>query len=118
MPTLITKPSVIEAGGNLPLLIEEYVGRVNTGTQSVSIARVMSPAGRMEAGRTPEYDEYSVVLMGTLHVESLDGAVDVHTGQAVITRKGNWVRFSTPDETEYISVCLPAFGPRMMHPDQ
>ena len=94
------------------MMIQEYVGRVMTGTQGVSIARVLSPAGRVEPGKTPEFDEYAIVLTGTLRVESQDGAVDVCTGQAVIARHGKWIRYSTPEETEYISVCLPAFAPR------
>ena len=118
MPTLIKKPHVIEVDGNLPMMIQEYVGRVMTGTQGVSIARVLSPAGRVEPGKTPEFDEYAIVLMGTLRVESQDGAVDVRTGQAVIARHGKWIRYSTPEETEYISVCLPAFAPRMVHWDR
>ncbi len=117
MPTVIKKPSVIEAGGNLPMLIEEYVGRVNSGTQGVSIARITSPAGRAEPGRTAEYDEYALVLGGTLQVATRDGAVDVCTGQAVIVRRGTWVRYSTPQATEYVAICLPAFTPKMIHRD-
>ena len=117
MPTLISKPIVVEAEGNLSMMVEEYVGRVSSDTSALSIARVMSPAGRVESGKTPEFDEYSVVLMGTLRVESLDGVVEAHTGQAVIARKGKWVRYSTPELTEYIAVCLPAFTPRLMHRD-
>jgi mannose-6-phosphate isomerase-like protein (cupin superfamily) len=118
MPTLIQKPHVIVVEGDQPLLIEEYFGRVNTLTKSVSIARILSPAGRIESGKTPEFDEYSIVLMGVLRVESREGVVDVRTGQAIIANKGQWVRFSTPEETEYISVCLPAFAPKMMNRDR
>src|SRR6266568_8633005 len=118
MPTLIQKPTVIEVEGNQPMMIQEYVGRVNSATQSVSIARVVSQAGRIEPGKTPEFDEYSLVLMGTLRVESKDGAVDVNSGQAVIVRRGNWVRYSTPDVAEYIAICLPAFAPKMMNRDR
>lgn len=118
MPTLIHKPHVIVVDGDLPLLIEEYVGRVNTLTPSVSIARVLSPAGRIESGKTPEFTEYSLVLMGVLRVESREGVVDVGVGQAIIVNKGKWVRYSTPKETEYISVCLPAFAPKMLHKDR
>lgn len=117
MPTLIKKPHVIVVEGDHPLLIEEYIGRVNTLTPSVSIARVLSPAGRIESGKTPEFNEYSVVLMGVLRVESHEGVVDVGTGQAIIVNKGKWVRYSTPEEAEYISVCLPAFAPKMMNKD-
>jgi len=115
MPTLISKPTVVEAEGTLSMMVEEYVGRVTSETTSVSIARVLSPAGRVETVKTPEYDEYSVVLMGTLRVETRDSAIEARTGQAVIVRKGKWVRYSTPELTEYIAVCLPAFTPRLMH---
>lgn len=118
MTKLINRPIVVEAEGNLPMMIEEYVGRVASDTSAVSIARVLSPAGRIESGKTPEFDEYSLVLMGTLRVESQDGVVDVRTGQALIARKGKWVRYSTPELTEYIAVCLPAFTPRLMHRDR
>jgi ethanolamine utilization protein EutQ (cupin superfamily) len=118
MPTLIKKPNVVEAEGNLSMMVEEFVGRVNTGTSGVSIARVSSPEGRIESGKTPEYDEYSLVLMGTLRVESRERAVDVRAGQAVIVPKGQWVRYSTPELTEYIAVCHPAFAPRMMNRDR
>lgn len=118
MPTLITRPHVIEAGGNLPLLIQEYVGRFNSGDKKVSIARVLSPAGRVETGKTPEFDEYVIVLTGTLRIESQDRTVDVLTGQAGIVRQGKWVRYGTPEETEYITVCLPAFAPGMVNWDR
>ena len=118
MPTLIRKPNVIMTEGTLPMLIEEYVGRVNTGTPGVSIARVISPAGRVEVGKTPEFDEYTVILMGTLRVESRDGVVEAGTGQTIIVRRGKWVRYSTPEDTEYIAVCLPAFAPRMLNRDR
>ena len=118
MPTLIQKPHVIVVEGDQPLLIEEYVGRVNTRISSVSIARVLSPAGRIESGKTPEFSEYCVVLMGVLRVESKDGVVDVNTGQGIVIEKGSWVRYSTPQEAEYISVCLPAFAPMMMNKDR
>jgi mannose-6-phosphate isomerase-like protein (cupin superfamily) len=118
MPMLINKPYVVEAEGNLSMMVEEYVGRGTTDTSALSIARVLSPEGRIESGKTPEYDEYSVVLMGTLRVESLDGILDVRTGQAVIVKRGKWVRYSTPETTEYIAVCLPAFTPRLMHRDR
>ena len=114
MPTLIKKPHVVEAEGNLSMMVQEYVGRVNSETSAVSIARVLSPEGRIETGKTPEYDEYSLVLMGTLRIESRDRTIDVCAGQAVIVPKGRWVRYSTPEVTEYIAVCLPAFAPRMM----
>jgi ethanolamine utilization protein EutQ (cupin superfamily) len=118
MPTLIKKPNVVEAEGNLSMMVEEYVGRINTGTSDVSIARVSSPEGRVEIGKTPEYEEYSLVLMGTLRVESLERTVDVSAGQAVIVPKGKWVRYSTPEVTEYIAVCHPAFAPKLMNRDR
>jgi hypothetical protein len=89
MPQLVNKPLVVEAEGNVPMMIEEYVGRVSSDTSAVSIARVLSPAGRVESGKTPEFDEYSVVLMGTLRVESLDGTVEARAGQTVIAKKGS-----------------------------
>ena len=117
MPTLIEKPTVIEAAGNLPKRIEEFIGRVNSGTEAVSIARMKSPAGWVEPGQTPEFDEYTVVLAGVLRVESREGVIEVRAGQAVIARRGEWVRYSTPEGAEYLAVCLPAFSPGMVHRD-
>ncbi len=119
MATLISRPSVITAAGNKPKIIEEYVGRVNTGTAGLSIARMQSPPGWAEPGQTPEFDEHTVVLRGMLRVESRSGVVDVAAGQAVIVRKGEWVRYSTPgrDGAEYIAVCMPAFSPGTVHRD-
>ena len=117
MPTLIEKPTVIEAAGNKPKLIEEFVGRVNSGTESVSVARMTSPGGWVEPAQTPEFDEYTVVLRGPLHVEYEDGEVDVEAGQAIIAHAGEWVRYSTPGDVgaEYLAVCLPAFAPGTVH---
>jgi mannose-6-phosphate isomerase-like protein (cupin superfamily) len=119
MPTLIEKPTRIEAAGNKPKLIDEYIGRVNSGESAVSIAHMRSPAGWIEPGQTPEFDEYTVVLKGVLRVESRKGTLDVHAGQAVVVRKGEWVRYCTPSEggAEYIAVCLPAFSPQTVHRD-
>ena len=117
MPTLIEKPTVIVAAGNLPKRIEEFVGRVNSGTEGVSVARMVSPAGWVEPGQTPEFDEYTVVLKGALRVETRDGAIDVAAGQAVVTKAGEWVRYSTPGGAEYVAVCLPAFAPGTVHRD-
>jgi mannose-6-phosphate isomerase-like protein (cupin superfamily) len=119
MPTLIPRPSVIEAAGSKPKLIQEYLGRVNSGTSTVSIARMESPGGWVEPGQTPEFDEYTVVLRGVLRVESKDGAVEVRAGQAVIAHRGEWVRYSTPepDGAEYVAVCVPAFHPATVHRD-
>src|SRR5271154_7401370 len=113
MPTLIEKPTRIEAAGTKPKIIEEFVGRVNSKTTALSVAHMRSPAGWLEPGQTPEFDEYTIVLRGLLRVESLDGTRDVTAGQAVLVRGGEWVRYSTPDAegTEYIAVCLPAFAP-------
>jgi mannose-6-phosphate isomerase-like protein (cupin superfamily) len=120
MARLIERPTVIAAAGNKPKLIEEYVGRVNTETSAVSIARMKSPGGWVEPGQTPEFDEYTVVLSGTLHVETKAGTLEVHAGQAVITSGGEWVRYSSPsaEGAEYIAVCLPAFSPQTVHRDE
>ncbi len=120
MVRLIEAPTRIEAAGNKPKLIEEYIGRVNTGTAAVSVARMRSPAGWVEPGQTPEFDEYTVVLRGLLRVETRAGVVDVGAGQAVITPAGEWVRYSSPldDGAEYIAVCLPAFSPDTVHRDE
>ena len=117
MPTLIAAPKRIEAAGNKPKLIEEYVGRVNSGTASVSIAHMHGPAGWEEPGQAPDFDEFTVVLAGMLRVEHKGGSMDVHAGQAVIAHRGEWVRYSTPDGAEYIAVCLPAFTPETVHRD-
>jgi mannose-6-phosphate isomerase-like protein (cupin superfamily) len=111
MPELIAGPSRVEAAGNKPKLIDEFIGRVNSRESSVSIARMRSPSGWVEPGQTPEFDEYTVVLAGRLRVEHRGGAIDVRAGQAVVARRGEWVRYSTPDPegAEYIAVCLPAF---------
>jgi mannose-6-phosphate isomerase-like protein (cupin superfamily) len=119
MPTLIESPTRIEAAGNKPKLIDEYVGRVNSGDRAVSIAHMRSPGGWVEPGQTPEFDEYTVVLRGVLRVEFRGGALDVRGGQAVAVRRGEWVRYSTPepDGAEYVAVCLPAFGMDLVHRD-
>jgi mannose-6-phosphate isomerase-like protein (cupin superfamily) len=119
MPTHVRQPKIIEAAGNKPKRIEEYVGRVNTGTPAVSVARMTSPSGWVEPGQTPAFDEYTVVLRGTLRVTSRDGALDVHAGEAVIAHAGEWVQYSTPgpEGAEYIAVCLPAFSPDTVHRD-
>ena len=119
MPTFIDKPSRIEAAGNKPKLIDEYVGQVTSGTAAVSIAHMRSPGGWQEPGQTPQFDEYTVVLRGVLRVEHRDGALEVRAGQAVITRGGEWVRYSTPEAegAEYVAVCVPAFSPQTVHRD-
>ena len=112
MAKLIEKPTTIEAAGTPPKRIEEFVGRVNSMTENVSIARMKSAGGWKEPGQTPEFDEYTVVLNGTLHVRLRDAGLDVQAGQAVIVPKGEWVHYSTPTEdgAEYIATCLPAFS--------
>jgi mannose-6-phosphate isomerase-like protein (cupin superfamily) len=119
MPTLIDKPSRIEAAGNKPKIIDEYVGRVNSRTDCASVAHMRSPGGWVEPGQRPEFDEFTVVLRGTLRVEFEGGSLDVRAGQAVIAHAGEWVRYNTPDEegAEYIAVCLPAFSPALVHRD-
>ena len=116
----ITAPTLIEAAGTPPKRIEEYVGRVNSGTNAVSIARMKSPCGWSEPGQTPEFDEYTVVLAGVLHVELADGAYDVAAGQAIIVPAGEWVRYSSPSSqgAEYIAICLPAFSPDTVHREE
>jgi quercetin dioxygenase-like cupin family protein len=118
MPTLISQPTIVEAAGNLPKRIEEYVGRVNSGETSVSVARMVSPAGWREPGQRPEFGEITVVLRGVLRVEHADGVLEVRAGQAVVAQPGEWVRYSTPDAgAEYVAICLPAFSPTTVHRD-
>jgi len=119
MARLISKPTVIEAAGNLPKRIEEFFGHVNSGTATLSIARMVSPPGWLEPGQTPEFDEYTVVLKGTLRVETQSGQFDVQAGQAIQTGAGEWIRYSTPFEggAEYVAICLPAFSPSTVHRD-
>lgn len=112
MPTLIEEPTRIQAAGNKPKLIDEFVGRVNSETDAVSVAHMRSPEGWLEPGQTPEFDEFTVVLKGTLRVAYRGGHMEVQAGQAVIAHKGEWVQYSTPspEGAEYIAVCLPAFS--------
>ena len=119
MPTLINAPIVIEAEGNKPKLIEEFVGRVNSATAGVSVARMRSPAGWIELGQAPEFDEYTVVLSGMLRVTTKSETIDVRASQAVVTHRGEWVQYSTPEPegAEYIAVCVPAFSPDTVHRD-
>ena len=119
MPTLISKPAVVEAAGNKPKRIEEFVGRVNSKSAALSIARMTSPSGWVEPGQTPDFDEYTLVLRGALRVTSKQGSLDVQAGQAVITNKGEWVQYSTPEPegAEYVAICLPAFSPETVRRD-
>jgi mannose-6-phosphate isomerase-like protein (cupin superfamily) len=116
---LIEAPAVVEAAGNKPKVIEEYVGRVRSGTAALSIARMRSPPGWEEPGQTPEFDEYTVVLRGVLRVTTREGDLDVRAGQAVIVQGGEWVRYASPgpEGAEYVAVCLPAFSPATVHRD-
>jgi len=119
MPTLISQPIRIEAAGDKPKLIEEYIGRVNSRTEETSVAHMRSSAGWREPGQTPEFDEYTIVLNGMLRVEHRQGTLDVAAGQAVIAHQGEWVRYSTPgaEGAEYIAVCVPAFSLHTVHRD-
>ena len=119
MVTLIPTPSIIEVAGNKPKIIKEYIGRVNSQTIEASVARMNSPAGWEEPGQAPEFDEYTLVLAGTLKVSTKEGDIDVVAGQAVIARKGEWVRYSSPHEggADYVAVCVPAFSPETVNRD-
>jgi ethanolamine utilization protein EutQ (cupin superfamily) len=119
MPELIESPSRVQAAGTKPKLIDEYVGRVNGAEERVSVAHMRSPEGWLEPGQRPEFDEYTIVLEGVLHVEHERGELDVGAGQAVLVRAGEWVRYSTPGAAgaAYIAVCLPAFSPDTVHRD-
>lgn len=119
MANLIFKPTIVKAAGNKPKVIEEFIGRVNSSTAALSVARMKSPGGWIEPGQTPEFDEYTLVLRGTLRVTTRDGQMDAQAGQAVIAPRGQWVQYSTPGEegAEYVAVCLPAFSPETVHRD-
>jgi mannose-6-phosphate isomerase-like protein (cupin superfamily) len=116
----IETPTIIEAAGNKPKIIEEFIGRVNSETDDLSIAKMQSPAGWIEPGQKPEFDEYTVVLKGMLRVTTKEGAEDIHAGEAVVVPSGEWVQYSTPgsDGAEYIAVCRPAFSPETVHRDE
>ena len=120
MPTLISQPTRMQAAGNKPKLIDEYIGRVNSSTTGASVAHMRSPQGWLEPGQTPEFDEFTVVLQGTLRVTHKNGSLDVVAGQAVIAHAGEWVQYSTPgaEGAEYIAVCLPAFSMETVHRDE
>ena len=119
MPILIKKPTKIKAADNKPKIIQEYIGRVNSKTQEISIAHMKSPGGWIEPGQRAEFTEYTLVLNGVLRVQSRKSFLDVKKGQAVVVKKGEWVRNSTPykNGAEYIAVCLPAFSPSLVHRD-
>ncbi|MBZ5593553.1 MAG: cupin [Acidobacteriia bacterium] len=120
MPTLLSRPTRVQAAGNKPKLIDEYIGRLNSNNEAVSIAHMRSPGSWQEPGQTPEFDEFTIVLQGVLRIEYRGGAMEVRTGQAVIAHKGEWVRYSTPEPegAEYIAVCLPAFSMESVHRDE
>ncbi len=120
MPTFIERPTQITAAGTKPKIIQEYVGLVNSTTSALSVAHMRSPAGWVEPGQTPEFDEYTVVLRGMLRVRHAEGDLDVRAGQAVIAHRGEWVQYSTPEPegAEYIAICLPAFSPETVHRDR
>ena len=118
MATLIEKPAIIPADGNKPKIIREHIGRVNSKTPALSVARMSSPEGWSEPGQRPEFDEFTLVLSGSVHVQHERGIMEVQAGQAVIAGKGEWVRYSTPDGAEYVAICLPAFTPAGAHRDE
>lgn len=120
MPEKINSPSIIKAAGNKPKIIEEFIGRVNSKTNDVSIARMKSPGGWIEPGQTPEFDEYTIVLRGELHIKSRYDEIILKEGEAVITKKGEWIQYSTPkpEGAEYIAVCLPAFSSATVNRDE
>ena len=119
MPVVIAAPSVITAAGQPPKRIEEYAGRVNSGHAAVSVARMVSPSGWREPGQRPEFEEITVVLRGMIRVEHEGGVLDIHAGQAVVTKPGEWIRYSSPgpDGAEYVAVCVPAFSMETVHRD-
>jgi len=119
MPRLIAAPTVIQAAGNKPKRIEEFTGRVNSGHDRVSVAKMTSPSGWLEPGQRPEFEEITVVLRGMVRVEHEGGSLEVRQGQAVVTMPGEWVRYSTPEDggAEYVAICLPAFSPDTVHRD-
>jgi ethanolamine utilization protein EutQ (cupin superfamily) len=117
VPEIIESPSRVQAAGTKPKLIDEFVGRVNTGEERLSVARMQSPEGWQEPGQRPEFDEYTVVIDGALHVEHEGGQADVRAGQAILVKAGEWVRYSTPEPggAHYVAICLPAFSPDTVH---
>jgi mannose-6-phosphate isomerase-like protein (cupin superfamily) len=119
MPVKIDSPIIIAATGNKPKIIQEFIGKVNSKTDALSIAKMISPGGWVEPGQTPGFDEYTVVLKGMLRVTTKDDILDIHAGQCIITNKGEWIQYSTPgnEGAEYIAVCIPAFSPETVHRD-
>jgi mannose-6-phosphate isomerase-like protein (cupin superfamily) len=117
--TVINAPALVQAAGNKPKSIEEFFGIASSRTRDLSIARMKSPGGWIEPGQTPQFDEYSIVLKGILRISTRENSIDLHAGQAALSHRGEWVQYSTPDHegAEYISVCLPAFSPLLVHRD-
>jgi mannose-6-phosphate isomerase-like protein (cupin superfamily) len=120
MPTLISQPTKIEAAGNKPKIIEEFIGRVNSNESRLSVAKMKSPGGWVEPGQTPQFDEFTVVLKGMLRVKHKGGEIDVKAGQAIIAHAGEWVQYSSPEAegAEYVAICLPAFSSATVHRDE
>jgi mannose-6-phosphate isomerase-like protein (cupin superfamily) len=119
LPILIAGPTRVPAAGNMPKLIDEYVGALNNQETRISVAHMRSPAGWLEPGQTPEFDEYTIVLRGRMRVEHREGVIEISAGQGVLACAGEWIRYSTPDEpAEYIAICLPAFSPATVHRDE
>ncbi len=120
MPKLVNSPSIIQAAGNKPKRIEEYIGRVNSGHSRISVARMVSAAGWQEPGQQPEFEEITVVLKGMVRVEHKGGTLDVRAGQAVVAQPGEWVRYSTPEPegAEYVAICVPGFSMDTVHRDE
>jgi quercetin dioxygenase-like cupin family protein len=119
MAKKISSPSIIKSTGNKPKKIEEFIGRVNSDTVNISIAKMNSPAGWVEPGQKPEFDEYTIVLKGLLRVKTENEIIDVKEGEAIIVNKNEWVQYSTPNPegAEYVAVCTPAFSPDTVHRD-
>ncbi|WP_447983865.1 cupin domain-containing protein [Nitrospira sp. Nam74] len=120
MAHLIQQPTIVTAAGNKHKEIAEYVGRLNSATAALSIAHMKSPPDWSEPGQTPDFNEYTVVLRGSLRAETRAGIIDVRAGQAILAPKGEWVRYSTvgPDGAEYVAVCMPAFSPELVRRDK
>ena len=120
MPEHIKSSSIIKAVGNRPKIINEFIGRVNSDSTNVSIAKMQSPGGWIEPGQTPGFDEYTIVLKGQLRVKTRDEIFDVKAGEAIMTHKGEWIQYSTPEPegAEYIAVCIPAFSPDLVRRDE
>lgn len=120
MPIKVETPTTIKSTGNKPKEIKEYIGRINSNTDEVSIARMKSPSGWIEPGQTPEFNEYTIVLKGMLRVKTKDEIIDINEGEAIITQAGEWVQYSTPtpEGAEYIAVCCPGFSPEAVHRDK